>query len=114
MAITLYGYENNPRTRLVAIVAAARNISLDRLEVIPRKNINWDLLISRFPRSRGKIPAIEDNGVKLTEVIAICVYLAKVSGPGPLMGDGSLEQEADVVSWMNWANQEMLMILAKW
>lgn len=40
-------------------------------------------------------------------------YLSKVK-PSSLLGDGSLEQEAEVLSWVNWANQELLGTLAKW
>ncbi len=88
--------------------------------------------MEKFPRSLGKIPALEGDKIKLTEVPAIAhvritaegilprstflklaQYLAKVK-PGRLLGDGSLEQEAEVMSWVNWANQEMLMIMSKW
>ena len=42
-------------------------------------------------------------------------YLAKLSNKSKLFGhDGSLEQEARVVSWMSWANQELLPTLALW
>lgn len=40
-------------------------------------------------------------------------YLAKVK-KSSLLGDGSLEQEAEVLSCINWANQEMLQTMAKW
>ncbi|OAQ98768.1 hypothetical protein LLEC1_06229 [Akanthomyces lecanii] len=40
-------------------------------------------------------------------------YLAKFE-PGHLLGDGSLEQGVEDMSWVNWANQEMLMIMSKW
>lgn len=30
------------------------------------------------------------------------------------MGNGSLEQEVEVLSWMSWANEELLVTLAKW
>jgi hypothetical protein len=49
---------------------------------VPRKNVNRDLLLARFPRSAGKIPALEvqregeGQAVRLTEVLAISVVCA--------------------------------------
>ncbi|KAM3499255.1 hypothetical protein MY10362_007479 [Beauveria mimosiformis] len=113
MAYTVYGYEGNPRTRILRIIAHSQDIKVNLSEVVPRQNLNRDALIEKFPRSRGKIPALEGDHVKLTEVPAIAYYLAKVK-PGRLLGDGSLEQEAEVLSWVNWANQELLIIMSKW
>lgn len=114
MAYTLYGYENNPRSRVVRIVAAAEEIELSHYEVIPRKNIGKDVYISKFPLSRGKIPGLEGPGVQLTETLAIVTYLAKASNKSKLLGDGSKEEEAEVLLWMSWANQELLQTLALW
>ncbi|OAA80333.1 Glutathione S-transferase, protein [Akanthomyces lecanii RCEF 1005] len=113
MEYTVYGYEGNPRTRIIRIIAHSQDININLSEVIPRQNLNRDALIEKFPRGRGKIPALEGENIKLTEVPAIAHYLAKVK-PGRLLGNGSLEQEAEVMSWVNWANQEMLMIMSKW
>ncbi|KAK2603422.1 hypothetical protein QQS21_004372 [Conoideocrella luteorostrata] len=125
MALKVYGYDvgsppnqslasgyltftqGNPRTRIVRSIAAAQGIEIELSESIPRQNINRDFLISRFPRSRGKIPVLEGHAVTLTE------YLAKLK-PSNLLGDGSVEQEAEVLSWVNWANQELLMIMSRW
>ncbi|OAA58199.1 Glutathione S-transferase, protein [Cordyceps fumosorosea ARSEF 2679] len=133
MEYTVYGYEGNPRTRIIRIIASSQlsfrpdptlltipsaqahsqGIKVNLSEVVPRQNRNRDALIEKFPRSLGKIPALEGDNLKLTEVPAIAHYLAKVK-PGRLLGDGSLEQEAEVLSWVNWANQEMLIIMSKW
>ncbi|KAI1324623.1 glutathione-S-transferase theta, GST [Xylariaceae sp. FL0255] len=114
MTYTIYGYKNNPRTRLIRVVAAAQGIHLDELEVIPRKNVNRDLLIEKFPMSAGKIPALEGPDIKLTETVAIALYLAKTGEKRGLLGDGSVQEEALVMSWMSWSNQELLVILARW
>ncbi|TRX89236.1 hypothetical protein FHL15_009934 [Xylaria flabelliformis] len=103
MGYTFYGYE-----------AAAGGLDLNEFTVIPRKNINRDILLERFPRSSGKIPALESPEVRLTETIAIAVYLVRVSGSDKLLGNGSPKQEAEVLSWASWANQEFLGTLAKW
>ncbi|KAI1826180.1 glutathione-S-transferase theta, GST [Xylaria intraflava] len=114
MTYTIYGYENNPRTRIIRIIAAAEGINTNEVTVIPRQNVNRDLIIEKFPRSSGKIPAFEGPKVKLTETIAIAVYLVKISDNSTLLGDGSPEHEAEILSWINWANQELLMTFAKW
>ena len=41
-------------------------------------------------------------------------YLAGLRNKCKLMGDGTLEQAAEVLSWMSWANQELLQTLALW
>lgn len=41
-------------------------------------------------------------------------YLAKLSNTAQLLGDGSLEQEAQIISYVSWANEELLNILARW
>lgn len=107
---------------------------MNHFEVIPRKNVGLDVHLRKFPLSRGKIPGLTGPGVEITETIAIVTvgqrdlesfaqlgliilhaqYLAKLSNRSKLFGDGSLEQEATVVSWMSWANQELLPTLALW
>ncbi|KAJ3500272.1 hypothetical protein NM208_g17183 [Fusarium decemcellulare] len=67
----IYGYDDNPRTRIVKIVAAAEGITLNQSLVVPRKGINKAAYMEVFPLSQGKIPAIEGNGVRITETIAI-------------------------------------------
>ncbi|KAF8252248.1 glutathione-S-transferase theta, GST [Wilcoxina mikolae CBS 423.85] len=114
MTFTLYGYEHNPRTRVVRIVAAAEGIELNHVEVVPRKNIGKEEYMAKFPLSSGKIPGLEGPGVMLTETLAIVTYLASISNNAKLLGDGSKEQAAQVLSWMSWANQELLQTLALW
>ncbi|KAG5927432.1 hypothetical protein E4U42_002267 [Claviceps africana] len=114
MTFLLYGYAENPRTRLVRIVAAAQGIPIELIEVVPREDINRQLLLDKFPRSNGKIPALEAPGIQLTETLSIVLYLARIGAPTCLLGNGSPEHEAEVVSWMSWANQELLDTLARW
>ncbi|KAF8581884.1 glutathione-S-transferase theta, GST [Ramaria rubella] len=114
MAFTLYGDENNPRTRVVRIVAAAEGIPLNHFRVVIRTDIGREEYMAKFPLSRGKIPGLEGPNVKLTETLAITTYLANLSNKAKLLGDGSKEQAAQVLSWMSWANQEFLPALAPW
>ncbi|KAI9925962.1 hypothetical protein ASPWEDRAFT_169822 [Aspergillus wentii DTO 134E9] len=114
MQYTVYGYEGNPRTRIIRIVAALEGIPLHLSTVVPRMYVNTDEYISEFPLSRGKVPALKGPDVKITEVIAITTYLARIQNQAKLLGDGSHKQVAEVMSWVSWANQEMLGTLASW
>ncbi|KAB8210960.1 glutathione S-transferase [Aspergillus parasiticus] len=114
MTFTLYGYDGNTRSRVVRIVAAAEGIELNHFEVIPRRGVNKAEYMARFPRSQGKIPALEGPNIKLTETLSIAMYLASIHGKAKLLGDGSPEQTAEIISWASWANQEFLPIAAQW
>ncbi|KAL8781961.1 MAG: hypothetical protein Q9213_005769 [Squamulea squamosa] len=95
--------------------AAAEKIEINNVEVIPREDIGKADYVEKFPLSRGKIPGLEaPNGLRLTETIAIATYLARIHDVEHLLGDGTFEQEAQVLSWMSWANQELLPTLAAW
>ncbi|KAK1142621.1 Cystathionine gamma-synthase [Aspergillus melleus] len=104
----------NPRTRIIRIVAALEGISLHLSTVVPRMYVNTDTYTSEFPLSRGKVPALKGPNVIITEVIAISTYLARIHNKANLLGDGSNEQAAEIMSWVSWANQEMLGTLASW
>jgi len=54
----------------------------------------------------GAIPTIEDDGVGLSESLAINLYLAKKHGLGGLY-PATLEGEAQVWSWTLWAQGEL-------
>ena len=41
-------------------------------------------------------------------------YLAGIYNSSQLLGNGSEEQRAEVLSWMSWANEELLPTLALW
>lgn len=56
---------------------------MSEFTVIPRKNLNKDVLLEKFPRSSGKIPALESPAVRLTETIAIAVVSQLYTGPLP-------------------------------
>ncbi|KAL8920833.1 MAG: hypothetical protein Q9208_006005 [Pyrenodesmia sp. 3 TL-2023] len=107
MTFVLYGYD-----------AAAEGIQLDQVEVIPREGIGNTEYLSKFPLSRGKIPGLEGpDGLRLTETLAITtigLYLARIHNQAQLLGNGTNEQAAQVLSWMSWANEELLPTLALW
>ena len=53
----------------------------------------------------GRIPAIDDNGFKLWESMAINLYLAKKHGNGLL--PKTVEEEAQAIQWSIWAMTEV-------
>jgi glutathione S-transferase len=53
----------------------------------------------------GRIPAIDDNGFKLWESMAINLYLAKKHGNGLL--PKTMEEEAQAIQWSIWAMTEV-------
>lgn len=53
----------------------------------------------------GKIPAIEDDGLVLTESLANNLYLARKHG-GPLAG-ADVEEEGQMLAWTLWAATEV-------
>src|SRR4029434_9221555 len=53
----------------------------------------------------GRIPAIDDDGFRLAESMAINIYLAKKHG-GEL-APKSLEEEARMLQWSFWAMTEV-------
>jgi len=114
MTLRIYGYERNPPTRIILIVAELESLDVELTEVIPRANIGKVEYMAKFPLSRGKIPGLETADLKITETIAIVTYLARLSNRAGLLGDGSKEQEAEVLSFMSWANQELLQTLSLW
>ena len=112
---TLYGYERNPRTRIAMVVARAEEIEFELVKVVPRDEVGSAEYVTMFPLSRGKIPGLTGpGGVRLTETVAIASYLAGVRNKCGLLGDGSERQRAEVLSWMCWANEELLPTLARW
>lgn len=54
---------------------------------------------------RGTIPAIEDNGLVLSESLANNLYLARTHG-GPLAG-ASIAEDAQILDWTLWAATEI-------
>ncbi|KAL8851800.1 MAG: hypothetical protein Q9221_003314 [Calogaya cf. arnoldii] len=95
--------------------AEAEAIQLDQVKFIPRKGVGKSEYLAEFPLTRGKIPGLEGpNGLRLTETLAISTYLGSLHNRAQLLGDGTLEQKAQILSWMSWANEELLPTLALW
>ena len=115
----IFGYEQNPRTRVARIVARAVGVEVELVEVVPRDGVGVKEYEELFPLSQGKIPGLAGQGpegVRLTETIAIATFLAGLGkgNESHLMGNGSDRQRAEVLSWMSWANSELLPALGRW
>lgn len=103
MALTIYG---SPRSRTMRTLWAAAELGLEYTHV-PLAFDDPALQSPEFRRVNpaGTIPAIDDDGVTLSESLAINLYLTKKYGSGgvePLYPQ-TIEGEADVWRWTLWA-----------
>ena len=99
MALTIYG---SPRSRTLRVLWMAAELGLD-FELIP---LEWDDPALKTPdylavNPAGRVPAIDDGGFRLSESLAINLYLARKAG-SPLY-PATLEGEARAWSWTQWA-----------
>ena len=102
MALRIYGI---PRSRTFRAIWAAEelgipyeNIAVDFTEGVKRPEF---LAINPF----GRIPAIDDDGFRLSESLAITTYLVKKHG-GPLM-PATPGDEARAMQWALWGATEV-------
>jgi glutathione S-transferase len=100
MALTIYGTGDS---RTMRVLWAANELGLDFTH-IPYDADDPVLKTSAFLaiNPAGTIPAIDDNGFKLGESLAIILYLTKKYGSPPLYPE-TLQGEADVWRWALWA-----------
>lgn len=94
----LYTYDSAPNPRRLGLFLAFKGIELPTSQIDMRTNEHRgsDFLTVN---PLGTLPALmTDEGVLLTEVIAICDYLEALNPSKPLMGRTPLER-ALVISW---------------
>lgn len=104
MALTIYG---SPRSRTQRVLWMAEELGLE----FRHEPYEWNdpaLKSAAFLalNPAGAIPAIEDDGVGLSESLAINLYLAKKHSLGGLY-PATLEEEAQVWRWSLWAQGEL-------
>lgn len=104
MALTIYG---SPRSRTLRVLWMAEELGL----AFRHEPYEWnDPRLKSAPflalNPAGAIPTIEDDGVGLSESLAINLYLAKKHGLGGLY-PATLEGEAQVWRWSLWAQGEL-------
>jgi glutathione S-transferase len=100
MGLTIYGTTDS---RTMRVLWAAREVGVDFTHV----PYAWDDPVLKSPaflaiNPAGAIPAIDDNGFRLGESLAIILYLAKTYATPSLYPD-TIEGEADVWRWALWA-----------
>jgi glutathione S-transferase len=104
MALTIYGTTDS---RTMRILWAARELGLEFTHV-PYDTMDPVLKSPDFLaiNPAGAIPAIDDNGFRLGESLAIILYLAKKYGRAPLYPD-TLEGEAEIWRWTLWGQAHL-------
>jgi glutathione S-transferase len=94
----LYTYDSAPNPRRLGIFLAYKGLELPTTQIDMRANAHRDESFLKI-NPLGTVPALQtDDGVMLTEVIAICDYLESQYPENPLMGRTALER-ALVLSW---------------
>lgn len=102
MALRIYGV---PKSRTFRALWVAEELG------IPYENVPVDFTEgAKRPEylainPAGKVPAIDDDGFRLSESLAITTYLVKRHG-GPLQ-PGSLQDEARAMQWALWGATEI-------
>lgn len=99
MALKVYG---SPQSRTLRVLWMAAELGLEP-ELVP---LAWSDPALKSPgfleiNPAGRIPAIDDDGFRLSESLAINLYLAKKAA-SPLYPAG-LQGEAQAWSWTLWA-----------
>ena len=102
MALRIYGVPRS-RTFRALWVAEELGIPYENVPVDYTQDVKRPEYLAVNPA--GKIPAIDDDGFRLSESLAITTYLVKRHG-GPLQ-PGSLQDEARSMQWSLWGATEI-------
>lgn len=104
MALTIYG---SPRSRTMRVLwmAAELGLAFDHVPLaFDDPALKSDAFLARNPA--GAIPTIEDDGVALSESLAINLYLAKKYSLGGLY-PATPDDEAQAWRWSLWAQGQL-------
>jgi len=113
MTYTIYGFEQNTRTRVCQITAKYEGVNLTLSKVQPyEKDAGYEPYVAKFPHAQGKVPALEGPAVSITECVAICHYLSSIANKANLLGS-SKEEAAQVLQWMVYINTELFSALCE-
>lgn len=105
MNLTIYG---SPRSRTLRVLWLAAELGID-YEHVPYEFDDPTLKSSKFLalNPAGAIPTLVDDGHRLSESMAINLYLASKYSPSPDRPDrlyaSSLEEESAIWQWSLWA-----------
>jgi glutathione S-transferase len=113
MALTLYGVYRSRATRNIWLLKEL-DVPFEHVPVIQAYRLAHPLAMDapintaspsfRVVNPNGLIPVLEDNGLIITESLAINLYLAKKHG-GPL-APRDLAEDAQMTMWALWAMTE--------
>ena len=108
----LFDFHRAANPQRVRIFLAEKGVDIEKIEV---NLYRMEQLSPQFLaiNSGGTVPVLEtDDGVYLSECLAICHYLASAPPAPPLFGSGPTEQ-AEVLMWNNIAENEGLTAIAE-
>ncbi|KAF7712690.1 Elongation factor 1-gamma [Penicillium ucsense] len=109
----LYGQAENPRTIAVQVAAKHNDLDLELVNTVPRSEATTSAEYLKL-QPLGKIPAFQGaNGFNLSEVIAIAIYVTSQNEKTTLLGK-TKQDYASIVSWMSFANSELLTSFGAW
>ena len=108
----LYDYTVAPNPRRVRIFLAEKGIALPTIQVDLRAGEQFTPEF-RAINPACTVPVLEfDNGQRIAEVVAICVYFEAIHPDPPLMGTGP-QDRAIVAAWQSRAEREGLLAVAE-
>ncbi|NJM91571.1 MAG: glutathione S-transferase family protein [Rhodospirillaceae bacterium] len=107
MGLTIYG---TARSRTARVLWMAKELEL-AFEHVPLAMSDAALKQPAFLKINpaGRVPAIDDDGLAMSESLAINLYLARKYGDraSPSLAPASLEEEARIWQWSSWAMTDL-------
>ena len=108
----LYDYAPAPNPRRVRIFLAEKGIAVPTMQVDLRANEQFSEAF-RAVNPDCTVPVLElEDGMRIADVLAICVYFEASQPEPPLMGVGGLER-ANVTLWQRCAEREGFLSVAE-
>jgi glutathione S-transferase len=101
----LYDFAPAPNPRRVRMFLAEKGITLPMVQVNLRANEQFSPVF-RAVNADCTVPVLElDNGTRIADVMAICIYFETSQPEPPLMGVGA-QDRADVAAWQRRVERE--------
>ncbi|KAI9809582.1 MAG: hypothetical protein M1825_000014 [Sarcosagium campestre] len=107
----IYSFQGNSRTIAIRAVAKANKIDLEDVNEEPAKGVSAEYLKIN---PLGTVPTfVGADGFKLSESIAIAVYITSQNEKTALLGK-TKQDYASILQWMSLANFEILPHITGW
>jgi glutathione S-transferase len=108
----LYDYAVAPNPRRVRIFLAEKGIAVPTIQVDLRANEQFSPTF-RVVNPDCTVPVLElDDGVRIADVMAICVYFETLRPEPPLMGVGA-QDRANVTAWQRRVERDGFFAVAE-